>query len=113
MREPMTYYTLTQLPSKQPAAGVEMRALHGERMSLALFRIARGAVVPEHSHPHEQIGTVLAGEMELSIAGDTRVVPSGGAYHIPSHTVHSARCLKGPAEVIEVFSPVREDWRGA
>lgn len=106
----MTYYTLTDLPLKKPAAGVTMRALHGERMSLALFTIAQGAAVPEHAHPHEQIGTVLAGEMELTIAGETRVVPPGGAYHISSHTVHSARCLKGPAEVIEVFSPVREDW---
>jgi len=107
----MTYYTLTDLPSKKPAAGVTMRALHGERMSLALFTIAQGAAVPEHAHPHEQIGTVLAGEMELSIAGETRVVPPGGAYRIPSHTVHSARCLKGPSEVIEVFSPVREDFK--
>jgi quercetin dioxygenase-like cupin family protein len=54
---------------------------------------------------------VVKGEMELTIAGETRPVAPGGAYHIPSDTVHSARCLKGPAEVIEVFAPVREDFK--
>ena len=54
---------------------------------------------------------MIKGEMELTIAGETRAVSAGGAYHIPSNTVHSARCLKGPAEVIEVFAPVREDFK--
>jgi quercetin dioxygenase-like cupin family protein len=54
---------------------------------------------------------VVKGEMELTIAGETRAVPAGGAYHLPSNTVHSARCLKGPAEVIEVFAPAREDFK--
>jgi quercetin dioxygenase-like cupin family protein len=53
---------------------------------------------------------VVKGEMELTIAGETRAVPAGGAYRIPSDTIHSARCVKGPAEVIEVFAPLREDY---
>jgi quercetin dioxygenase-like cupin family protein len=67
--------------------------------------------VPEHAHPHEQIGTVLKGEMQLSIAGEKQIVTAGGAYHVPSGAIHSGLCLKGPGEVIEMFAPVREDWR--
>jgi len=107
----MTYFTLQDMKPKTPAAGIEMRVLHGERMSFAYFTFTAGTPLPAHSHPHEQIGTVVKGEMELTIAGETRVVPPGGAYHIPAHTVHSARCIKGPADVIEVFSPVREDFK--
>jgi quercetin dioxygenase-like cupin family protein len=106
----MTYYAIQEIPPKKPADGIAMRVIHGERMTFAYFTFTPGTPLPEHRHPHEQIGTVVKGEMELTIGGETRAVSAGGAYHIPSDTVHSARCLKGPAEVIEVFSPVREDW---
>jgi quercetin dioxygenase-like cupin family protein len=107
----MGYYSLQDLPLKKPAEGVELRILHGERMTVAFFTLAAGSGVPEHTHDHEQIGTVLSGEMELTIGGEKRVVTSGQAYHIPSQVPHAGACLKGPAEVIEIFAPVREDWR--
>jgi quercetin dioxygenase-like cupin family protein len=65
--------------------------------------------VPEHSHPHEQIGTVLKGSIELIIAGEKKVVTAGQAYHIPGDVVHSGQNQDAPAEIIEVFSPARED----
>ena len=107
----MTYYSIMNIAARHPAEGIEMRIIHGERMTFAYFTFMPGTPLPEHRHPHEQIGTVVKGEMELTIAGETRAVSAGGAYHIPSNTVHSARCLKGPAEVIEVFAPVREDFK--
>jgi quercetin dioxygenase-like cupin family protein len=107
----MAYYSFKDISPKKPAEGVEFRAIHGERMTVAFFRIATGSGVPEHAHPHEQIGTVLKGKMELSIAGEKHIVTAGGAYHIPSNAVHSGLCLEGPAEVIEIFAPVREDWQ--
>ena len=107
----MTFYTIEDIVAKHPADGVEVRVIHGERMTVGFFTIAGGSGVPEHAHPHEQIGIVLKGEMELSIAGEKQIVTTGGAYHIPSSAIHSGQCLKGPAEVVEMFAPVREDWR--
>ncbi len=49
--------------------------------------------------------------MELSIGDEKKIVTTGQAYHIPSEVPHAGACLKGPAEVIEMFAPVREDWR--
>jgi quercetin dioxygenase-like cupin family protein len=106
----MAYYSIKDIPPRKPAEGVEMRVIHGERMTVAFFTIAGGSGVPEHHHPHEQIGTVLKGKMELSIAGEKHIVTSGGAYHIPPNAIHSGLCLEGPAEVLEIFAPVREDW---
>jgi len=109
----MAYYSINDIQPKKPADGVEMRAIHGERMTLAFFTIAQGSGIPEHAHPHEQIGTVLKGKLELTIDGKKRIVASGGAYHIPSNATHSGLCVEGPAEVLEIFSPVREDWLGS
>jgi quercetin dioxygenase-like cupin family protein len=106
----MTYYAIKDLPPKKLAEGVEVRVIHGERMTVGFFTIAAGAGVPEHAHPHEQIGTVLKGRMELTIGAEKHVFAAGGAYLIPSAVPHAGLCLEGPAEVIEIFSPVREDW---
>jgi len=104
------FYSIKDLKVKKPGSGVEMRAAHGDRMTMAFFSLAPGALIPEHAHPHEQMGTVLSGAIELIVDGEKRVVEKGGAYHIPSDVVHSGRCLDGPAEVLEVFSPPREDF---
>jgi len=109
----MAYYSINDIQPKKPADGVEMRAIHGERMTLAFFKIAQGSGIPEHAHPHEQIGTVLKGKLELTIAGEKRIVAPGGAYHIPSNVTHSGLCVEGPADVLEMFAPVREDWLGS
>ena len=105
----MTYYDVKSMEPKSPAEGVEMRIIPGEKMTVVFFSLAAGAIVPEHAHPHEQIGTVLKGSLELDIAGNRKIVTAGEAYHIPGDVVHSGKNLGSPAEVIEVFSPARED----
>lgn len=109
----MASYSVKDISPKKLAEGVAVRIIHGERMSIGFFTIAKGAGVPTHSHPNEQIGTVLKGKMEFTIAGEKHVVSAGGAYLMPSGVVHSGLCVEGPAELIEVFSPVREDWKRA
>ena len=106
----MYHTTIAQLKSKTLAPGVDIKSLTGEKMSMVLFSIAPGAVIPEHSHPHEQMGTVLKGSLELIIADEKRVVKAGDAWCIPSDVVHRGRSLDETAEVLEFFSPVREDY---
>jgi quercetin dioxygenase-like cupin family protein len=107
----MTYYMVEDLDPRQPSEGVEMRIIHGEKMTMVFFRLQPGSTIPEHSHPHEQMGTVLKGTVDLTVAGEERVIHPGEAYHIRSRVVHSGKCGNSPAEVIEVFSPTREDFK--
>jgi quercetin dioxygenase-like cupin family protein len=108
----MSFFDIQSITPKSPAEGVEIRVIPGEKMTFAYFNLAPGSVVPEHSHPHEQIGTVLKGSIELTIAGEKKVVTAGGAYHIPGDVVHSGKTQNEPSEVIEVFAPAREDLTG-
>jgi quercetin dioxygenase-like cupin family protein len=105
----MTFYDIQSIDPKSPAEGVEMRIIPGKNMTVVFFNLAPGALVPEHSHPHEQIGTVRKGSVELNIAGEKKIVSAGGAYHIPSDMVHSGKNMDSASEVIEIFSPARED----
>jgi quercetin dioxygenase-like cupin family protein len=93
------------------AAGVHARALFGDATMLNLVELDPGAVVPEHSHPHEQMGIVLSGEIVMIIDGEERPCHAMDAMHIPSGVVHGAYAGPEGAVVLDVFVPIREDFR--
>jgi len=106
----MSYFIVKELEAKNLTESVEMRVIPAERMTMVFFHLEPKAEIPEHSHPHEQMGTVLKGSIELVIGVEKKIVNEGGAYHIPSNVAHSGRCLGSNAEVLDVFSPPREDY---
>ncbi len=93
------------------AAGVHGRALFGDSTMLNLVELEPGAVVPEHSHPHEQMGIVISGEIVMIIDGTERACHAMDAMHIPSGVVHAAYAGPEGAVVLDTFVPIREDFR--
>ena len=106
----MSFSSFDNLTAKQLAEGVQLRAVSGDKMTMTIFSLSEGAAIPEHSHPHEQIGTVLSGSMELIIGDEKKIVAKGDLWVIPSNVMHRGICLEGSTEVLEIFSPVREDY---
>jgi quercetin dioxygenase-like cupin family protein len=93
------------------AVGVRMKPLFGDGAMLNLLDFEPGAAVAEHRHPHEQLGLVIEGELALTIAGTSHRLGPGDAYQIPGGVEHSARAVGGACRVLDVFQPVREDYR--
>jgi quercetin dioxygenase-like cupin family protein len=93
------------------APGVRMQPLFGEGAMLNLLEFDADARVPEHSHPHEQLGMVVAGELVLQIDGVPHRLRSGGAYQIAGGVSHSAWTEGVACRVLDVFQLVREDYR--
>ena len=106
----MKHFVLKEIEPKRPAEGVEMRVIPGEKMTMVFFHLAPGAEIPEHAHPHEQMGTVLEGSIELVVAGESKTIHEGEAYHVLPNLPHSGKCGPSAAEIIEVFSPAREEY---
>jgi quercetin dioxygenase-like cupin family protein len=92
------------------AEGVTMRPLFGESAMLNLLEFEAGARVPPHDHPHEQLGYLLEGSLVLAIAGVEHRLEPGDAYAIPGGVEHAAWSDDG-CLVLDVFQPVREDYR--
>ncbi len=89
--------------------GISRKIITGEKEMIAHIRLAKGAIVPEHSHVSEQISYVLQGSMEFTIAGRRLVVSSGEVLVIPPNVPHMAVALEDTLAV-DVFSPIRQDW---
>lgn len=94
----------------EPVPGCRMRTPFGEHLMLSYLEIDEGAEVPLHHHPHEQGGILLRGRLQLTIGDETRLVEAGAMFLIPPHVPHRAVAVGGPAVVLDVFSPVREDY---
>jgi quercetin dioxygenase-like cupin family protein len=93
------------------AAGVRARALFGDDAMLNLVELDPGAIVPEHSHPHEQLGIGLRGLITMVVGGEEHPLGPMDAMHIPSGVVHKGVAGPEGALVLDVFTPIREDFR--
>ena len=93
------------------AEGVSGRPLFGEGAMLNVIEFEPGATVPLHSHPHEQLGLVLRGMQALVVDGVAHELQPMEGYVLPGGVEHSAYCGPEGALVLDVFRPVREDYR--
>lgn len=93
------------------ADGVAAKPLFGQGAMLNLIEFEPGAVVPAHSHPHEQLGIVLRGMQALVVDGLARELGPLEGYVLPGGVEHSAYCGPDGSLVLDVFAPVREDYR--
>jgi quercetin dioxygenase-like cupin family protein len=92
-------------------AGIARKTMGvGAHTLLAEFKLTKGAVIPAHSHPQEQTGYLVSGHLRFLIAGVEHMARAGDSWMIPGGVEHSANVLEDSV-AIEVFSPVRDDYR--
>jgi quercetin dioxygenase-like cupin family protein len=90
--------------------GVVRRTLtSGDRETLVEVTIAEGSEVPDHSHPHEQVGYVVRGRVRFTIGGEAQELQAGDGYLVPADVSHEVTALE-PSVSIDIFSPVREEY---
>jgi quercetin dioxygenase-like cupin family protein len=90
--------------------GVAICTTAGEAMMLSVVTFEPGSAVPDHAHPHEQMGVMISGRLEFTVGGVTRVLGPGDIWRIPGGVIHRVRALDGPAIALDVFHPIREDY---
>ncbi len=106
----MGFINIRDVPPIEPVPGCRMRTPFGKHLMLSHLEMDAGAEVPLHSHPHEQGGMLIRGKLQLTIGDETRLCNPGDMFLIPPNVPHRAVAVDGPALVLDVFSPVREDY---
>ena len=107
----MPHITIDERTAKEIFPDIELRTFWGDEMLLSVADLEPGAVLAPHSHPHEQAGVVLAGELTLTIDGDVRVLVPGDIYIAEGGVEHSGQAGPDGCRALDIFSPVRDDYK--
>lgn len=106
----MPFIDINQIQPIEISPGIRIRTPYLNHLMLSYLEMDEGTVVPLHNHPHEQGGVLLKGKLELTIGDEARVVEPGSLFLIPANVPHKAVAVAGPVVVLDVFSPIREDY---
>jgi quercetin dioxygenase-like cupin family protein len=106
----VTLYNWSKIEREQVNPLFVRQVIYGEKITIARIRLAKGCIVPEHTHASEQISTVHQGKLLFRIGGSEIILEAEDVLHIPSNVPHQAEALEDTLAT-DVFSPTREDWR--
>ena len=98
------------VPAEQLAEGIERRMIWGERLMMCRLVLQPHVVTAVHSHPHEQMTIVARGRVRFIVDGRDRVATAGDVLLFPANIPHGATMLDEEVELIDIFSPLREDF---
>jgi quercetin dioxygenase-like cupin family protein len=103
------FLQLERVPEEKVTDKITRRIVTGEKEMVVFWRMKAGAHAAAHHHPNEQIFWMLSGTMDIRIGGERRTCGPGDLGVIPAGVEHEA-WFPEDAEVIDVFSPPREDF---
>ena len=98
------------VPAERVGEGIVRQMVYGERVMVCRLEIAARTVTPVHTHPHEQITLVERGPVEFIVEGQPRIANTGDVLHFPSNIQHGATMLDTDVVLIDIFSPLREEF---
>ncbi len=108
---PQYFYSRSDCSRHNIFPGVDIHTVAGDQVMLSLVEFAPHAVVEMHEHPHEQMGMLLEGELTFIVGGERRTLRPGEMWRIPGGVPHSAIAGDQPVKALDVFCPIRDDYR--
>src|SRR5256714_11036694 len=100
------------IPVEYPAEGIERQMVVGQNLMICRFRFKPFLVTPEHTHPHEQMSMIVSGHVRFFVDGEERIASPGDMLHFPSNCLHGATMMEEEVVLIDIFTPLREDFLG-
>jgi quercetin dioxygenase-like cupin family protein len=101
---------IKNIKPKEVVRGITGHYAHGKNLTFGYVEVKKGSILPQHHHVHEQITYILEGQLDMIIGGVPYPLTTGMFHIIPSNTPHSATAPVD-CKVIDVFNPVREDYK--
>jgi len=107
---PAQHLNWDSIPVERPGEGIERQMVVGQNLMICRFRFAPLLATPEHTHPHEQISMVVSGRVRFFVEGKERIASPGDVLHFPSNCRHGATMMEEEVILIDIFTPLREDF---
>jgi quercetin dioxygenase-like cupin family protein len=103
-------YNWDEIPFETISEGIERQMIVGEKMMICRLRFAPNTITPAHEHPHEQMTIIEKGKVSFTLGDKQKVFSAGDVLHFPSNFWHGATMLDEEVILIDIFSPIREDF---
>ena len=100
----------TDIPTREIAPGFFSKLIHTDTNTINFIDVKAGSSIRLHQHIHEQCSFAIEGKFEMTVNGDTQVLEPGSFAIIPSNAIHGGTAITD-CKLIDIFSPVREDYR--
>ncbi len=104
-----TLYELDATEKEQLSDKITRQYVMGSQSMLVKWTLKKGAVIPLHFHPNEQVTWITEGSVKVLSQGKEFIVKAGGVLIIPAYVPHEFLALEDTID-IDFFTPVREDW---
>ena len=98
------------VPVERIGDGIDRQMVVGQNIMICRLRFDPFVVTPAHRHRHEQMTLVMQGKVRFTLESEERVVNAGDVLHFPSNHWHGATMLDEEVVLIDIFSPIREDF---
>jgi quercetin dioxygenase-like cupin family protein len=105
----MQHYQWDKVPKEALNQFLARQVIHADNLTLARMYLAKGCLVPSHSHYNEQISIIEQGSAKFVLAGDERILKADDLIRIPPDVPHYVEAIED-CVALDVFSPRREDW---
>jgi quercetin dioxygenase-like cupin family protein len=105
----LQHFVWNSIPIDEMSPVLGRQLVVGQNIMLARVLLKKGCIVPEHSHPNEQLTYIVEGALKFWIDGKVIVVNAGECLTIPPNMPHKAEALEDTVD-FDVFNPPRADW---
>ena len=105
----LRHFVWNSIPIDEMSPVLGRQLVVGQNIMLARVLLKKGCIVPEHSHPNEQLTFIAEGALKFWIGGKIIVVNAGECLTIPPNMPHKAEALEDTVD-FDVFNPPRADW---
>lgn len=99
------------IPLLKVVEGLGLKPVFGENVQLSFVYMEPNSVAPVHSHPEEQIGTMIEGEYEFELNGVKKMIRKGDVYVVPPNVPHGAVTYDKGCVALDIFSPPRTGYK--
>jgi len=108
--EQSIFQRFDDIDTKEIAPGFFSKLIHTETNTINFIEVKAGCAVPQHKHMHQQCSFVTEGEFELTVNNVPQMLDKGSFAVIPSNVWHGGKAITD-CKLIDIFSPVREDYK--
>jgi|GEM_PF-664108 len=102
-------FNLDSQPKEAVGTLLTRQYFHGAESTFVKWIAKKGAKVPLHKHPNEQITWLLSGEAKVYSGGKEYVMKAGDMMVFPANVPHEFHFTEDSVDV-DFFAPARQDW---